>query len=149
MIELSATAYLWIKALHVISVIAWMAGLLYLPRLFVYHAAAKPGSEHSETLKVMERRLLRAIMNPAMLASLLFGGLMLADRNQALWQQGWMLAKLVLIAAMMGLHMAMSRWRRDFALDRNTRSQLFYRVANEAPTVLMIGVVVLAIAKPF
>ena len=149
MIELSATAYLWIKTLHVISVIAWMAGLLYLPRLFVYHAAAKPGSEHSETLKVMERRLLRAIMNPAMLASLLFGGLMLADRNQALWQQGWMLAKLVLIAAMMGLHMAMSRWRRDFALDRNTRSQLFYRVANEAPTVLMIGVVVLAIAKPF
>ena len=149
MIELSATAYLWIKALHVISVIAWMAGLLYLPRLFVYHAAAKPGSEHSETLKVMERRLLRAIMNPAMLASLLFGGLMLADRNQALWQQGWMLAKLVLIAAMMGLHMAMSRWRRDFALDRNTRSQLFYRVANEAPTVLMIGIVVLAIAKPF
>ena len=149
MIELSATAYLWIKALHVISVIAWMAGLLYLPRLFVYHAAAKPGSEHSETLKVMERRLLRAIMNPAMLASLLFGGLMLADRNQALWQQGWMLAKLVLIAAMMGLHMAMGRWRRDFALDRNTRSQLFYRVANEAPTVLMIGVVVLAIAKPF
>lgn len=149
MIELSATAYLWIKALHVISVIAWMAGLLYLPRLFVYHAAAKPGSEHSETLKVMERRLLRAIMNPAMLASLLFGGLILADRNQALWQQGWMLAKLVLIAAMMGLHMAMGRWRRDFALDRNTRSQLFYRVANEAPTVLMIGIVVLAIAKPF
>ena len=149
MIELSATAYLWIKALHVISVIAWMAGLLYLPRLFVYHAAAKPGSEHSETLKVMERRLLRAIMNPAMLASLLFGGLMLADRNQALWQQGWMLAKLVLIAAMMGLHMAMGRWRRDFALDRNTRSQLFYRVANEVPTALMIGVVVLAVAKPF
>ena len=149
MIELSATAYLWIKTLHVISVIAWMAGLLYLPRLFVYHAAAKPGSEHSETLKVMERRLLRAIMNPAMLASLLFGGLMLADRNQALWQQGWMLAKLVLIAAMMGLHMAMSRWRRDFALDRNTRSQLFYRVANEVPTVLMIGIVVLAVAKPF
>jgi putative membrane protein len=149
MIDLSANAYLWIKALHVISVIAWMAGLLYLPRLFVYHAAAKPGSEHSETLKVMERRLLKAIMNPAMAASLIFGGIMLADENHALWQQEWMHAKLALIAAMLWLHMAMGRWRRDFAADRNTRSQLFYRVANEAPTVLMIGVVLLAIAKPF
>jgi len=149
MIELSADAYLWIKALHVISVIAWMAGLLYLPRLYVYHAAAKPGSELSETLKVMERRLLRAIMNPAMLASFVFGGLLLADRGQALWQDGWMLAKLALMAGLLGMHMAMARWRKDFALDRNVRPQVFYRVANEVPTVLMIGAVILVIVKPF
>jgi putative membrane protein len=150
MIEFSATAYLWIKALHVISVIAWMAGLLYLPRLFVYHAAAKPGSEMSETLKVMERRLLRAIMNPAMLASLLFGGLMLLDKSQGMrWGDGWLHAKLALVVALMAMHMMMGRWRRDFAADRNTRPQRFYRIANEVPTVLMIGIVILAIVRPF
>src|SRR3970282_619692 len=98
MIEFSATGYLWIKAIHVISVIAWMAGLLYLPRLFVYHAGAEPGSELSETLKVMERRLLRAIMNPAMLASLLFGALLLLDKSQGIrWGDGWLHAKLGLV----------------------------------------------------
>lgn len=149
MIEFSATAYLWIKAFHVISIIAWMAGLLYLPRLFVYHAAAKPGSEMSETLKVMERRLLRAIMNPAMLASLLFGGLLLLDKSQGLWGEGWLHAKLALVVALMAMHMMMGRWRRDFAADRNTRPQRFYRIANEVPTVLMIGIVILAIVRPF
>jgi len=149
MIELYTDTYVWIKALHVISVIAWMAGLLYLPRLYVYHAAAKPGSELSETLKVMERRLLRAIMNPAMLASLVFGGVMLADRGQALWQDGWMQAKLVVVAGLVGMHMAMARWRKDFAEDRNTRPQAFYRIANEVPTVLMIGAVILVVVKPF
>ena len=150
MIEFSATAYLWIKAFHVISVIAWMAGLLYLPRLFVYHAAAKPGSDMSETLKVMERRLLRAIMNPAMLASLLFGGLMLLDKSQGMrWGDGWLHAKLALVVALMAMHMMMGRWRRDFAADRNTRPQRLYRIANEVPTVLMIGIVILAIVRPF
>ncbi|HEX9702417.1 MAG TPA: protoporphyrinogen oxidase HemJ [Rhodospirillales bacterium] len=149
MIELYADTYVWIKTLHVISVIAWMAGLLYLPRLYVYHAAAKPGSELSETLKVMERRLLRAIMNPAMVASLVFGGVMLADRGQALWQDGWMQAKLVVVAGLVGMHMALARWRKDFAEDRNTRPQAFYRIANEVPTVLMIGAVILVVVKPF
>ncbi len=149
MIEFSATAYLWIKALHVISVIAWMAGLLYLPRLFVYHAAAAPGSELSETLKVMERRLLRAIMNPAMLASLLFGALLLLDRNRANWSEGWLHAKLALVVALMAMHMMMGRWRRDFAADRNTRPQKFYRIANEVPTALMIAIVISVVVRPF
>ena len=149
MIEFSATAYLWIKALHVISVIAWIAGLLYLPRLFVYHAAAAPGSQLSETLKVMERRLLRAIMNPAMLVSLLFGALLLLDRNRANWGEGWLHAKLALVVALMAMHMMMGRWRRDFAADRNTRPQKFYRIANEVPTVLMAGIVILVIVRPF
>jgi len=148
MIEFSATAYLWIKAFHVIGVIAWIAGLLYLPRLFVYHAAAAAGSELSETLKVMERRLLRAIMNPAMLASLLFGGLLLLDKNRAAWGEGWLLAKLALVVALMAMHMMMGRWRRDFAADRNARTQRFYRIANEVPTALMIGIVILVIVRP-
>jgi len=149
MIELSSTAYLWIKAFHVISVIAWMAGLLYLPRLFVYHTAAEPGSELSETLKVMERRLLRAIMNPAMLASLLFGGLLLLDESRTAWDEGWLHVKLALVVALMAMHMMMGRWRRDFAADRNTRSQRFYRITNEVPTGLMIGIVILVIVRPF
>ncbi len=149
MIEFSGTAYAWIKALHVVGVISWMAGLLYLPRLFVYHAAAKPGSELSETLKVMERRLLRAIMNPAMLASLLFGGLLLLDKSRAAWGDGWLHAKLALVAALMAMHMMMGRWRRDFADDRNTRPQRFYRIANEVPTVVMVGIVILVIVRPF
>ena len=149
MLELSGTAYLWIKALHIISVIAWMAGLLYLPRLFVYHAEAKPGSELSETLKIMERRLLKYIMNPAMLSSLLFGGLMLLTFDRDSWIQGWLHGKLGLAVLLLVSHMAMGRWRRDFAQDRNARSQKFYRIANEVPAVLMIGIIILAVAKPF
>ncbi len=149
MLDLSGTAILWIKALHIISVIAWMAGLLYLPRLFVYHTGAEPGSELSETLKIMERRLLKFIMNPAMLASFLFGGILLADLDPDTWRSGWLHAKLVLVAGLLGMHMAMGKWRRDFALDRNTRSQKFYRIANEGPTLLMIGIVVFVVVKPF
>ncbi len=149
MLDLSATAYLWIKALHIISVIAWMAGLLYLPRLFVYHTDAEAGSELSETLKVMERRLLKLIMNPAMLASVLFGGILLADLEPDAWRSGWLHAKLVLVAGLLGMHMAMAKWRREFAEDRNPRSQKFYRIANEGPTLLMIGIVIFAVIKPF
>ncbi len=148
-LDLSGTAYLWIKALHIISVIAWMAGLLYLPRLFVYHTDAEAGSELSETLKVMERRLLKFIMNPAMLASFLFGGILLADLDPGTWRSGWLHAKLVLVAGLLGMHMAMGKWRREFAEDRNPRSQKFYRIANEGPTLLMIGIVIFAVIKPF
>lgn len=137
----------WIKALHIIAVIAWMAGLLYLPRLFVYHCAATPGSELSETLKIMERRLLRVIMNPAMLASWGFG-LWLALSGD-LWAQPWFQLKLLAVLALTGAHMAMGRWRRDFANDANRRSARFFRLANEAPTLLMIGIVILAVVKPF
>ena len=140
--------YLWIKALHIISVIAWMAGMLYLPRLFVYHADRAPGSEASELLKVMERRLLRAIINPAMMATLIFGGLLLATPDMIDWSAWWIHAKLVLVVIMLGLHGAFSRWRLDFEADRNARPARFYRFANEVPTLLLIAIVILALVRP-
>ncbi|PKQ02024.1 MAG: protoporphyrinogen oxidase HemJ [Alphaproteobacteria bacterium HGW-Alphaproteobacteria-12] len=143
-----AECYLWIKALHIISVIFWMAGMAYLPRLFVYHAESEPGSEKSETFKVMERRLLRGIVNPAMIATFLFGGLMLA-LNPGLFSDHWMQVKLVLILVMSGLHGMFSRWRRTFERDENRRPARFYRIVNEAPPLLVIFIVLLAVAKPF
>jgi protoporphyrinogen IX oxidase len=139
--------YSWLRALHVIAVIAWMAGMLYLPRLYVYHAAAKPGSELSETLKVMERRLLRGIVNPAMIATWVFGLLLVWLGNH--WAEGWFHAKLALLIGMQVLHAAFARWRRHFAADANRHSQKFYRVANEVPTLLLIAIVLLAMLKPF
>ena len=138
--------YAWIKALHMIAVIAWMAGLLYLPRLFVYHADAPKGSDLSETLKTMERRLLRAIMNPAMVAVFVFGGLMLVVQD---WRQGWLHAKLLLVLGLTIVHHLYALWRKDFAADRNTRRARFYRFWNEVPTLAMIAIVILVIVKPF
>lgn len=140
--------YEWIKALHVISIIAWMAGLLYLPRLFVYHCQVQAGSEASETFKVMERRLLRAIMNPAMIAAYVFGITMIVLTPEWM-KQGWLHAKLLFVLLLTASHMMMARWRRDFAEDRNTRPQRFFRIANEVPTLLMIGIVIFVIVKPF
>lgn len=140
--------YEWIKALHVISIIAWMAGLLYLPRLFVYHCQVQAGSEASETFKVMERRLLRAIMNPAMIAAYVFGIAMIVLTPEWM-KQGWLHAKLLFVLLLTVSHMMMARWRRDFAEDRNTRPQRFFRIANEVPTLLMIGIVIFVIVKPF
>ena len=137
----------WIKALHVIAVIAWMAGLLYLPRLFVYHAQAESGSKQSETFKVMETRLLRIIMNPAMIVVWITGPL-LAWR-QGMFMDRWLWAKMVLVAVLTWYHHALGLWRKDFAADRNSRDQRFYRMINEVPTVLMVGIVVLVIVKPF
>ncbi|CAO3417045.1 protoporphyrinogen oxidase HemJ [Azospirillum endophyticum] len=140
--------YEWIKALHVISIIAWMAGLFYLPRLFVYHCQAPAGSETSETFKVMERRLLRAIMNPAMIAAYVFGITMIVLTPEWM-KQGWLHAKLLFVLLLTASHMMMARWRREFAEDRNTRPQRFYRIANEVPTLLMIGIVIFVVVKPF
>lgn len=140
--------YAWIKALHVISMIAWMAALLYLPRLFVYHVSAPVGSEMSERFKVMERRLALAIMTPAMAATWIFG-LWLIALEPAWLSAPWMHVKLLCVLLMSGAHGAFSRWRKDFAADANARSAKFYRVANEAPTVLMIVVVIMVIGKPF
>jgi protoporphyrinogen IX oxidase len=139
--------YEWLKALHIISVIAWMAGMLYLPRLFVYHCSAPVGSELSETFKVMERRLLRAIINPAMIATWVFG-LWLA------WRGGWAFAiwfqaKFVLVIVLSGVHGMLSRYVRDFAADRNRHPEKFYRIINEVPTILMIAIVLLVVIKPF
>ena len=139
--------YLWLKAAHIIAVIAWMAGMLYLPRLMVYHCAAPPGSPQSETFKVMERRLLRAIVNPAMVATWALG-LWLAFDSGA-YREGWLQAKFILVLLMSGVHGMLSRYVRDFAADRNTHSQKFYRIINEVPTLLLIGIVILAVVKPF
>ena len=139
--------YLVLKSLHIIAVIAWMAGMLYLPRLYVYHADTKPGSPQSEMLKVMERRLLRAIINPAMVATWIFG-LILAYLG-GYWLQGWFILKLALVLALTAVHGAFSRWRKDFEADRNTRPARFYRVWNEVPTLLMIGIVFLVVLRPF
>lgn len=139
--------YDWLKALHLIAVIAWMAGMLYLPRLFVYHAGAAKGSDQSETFKLMERRLLRIIVNPAMAASLIFG-LWMVYFNPDFMNQPWMHAKLTLVAAMIVLHVFLARWRRDFAEDRNKKSARFFRMVNEIPALLMIGIVIMVIVKP-
>jgi protoporphyrinogen IX oxidase len=137
----------WAKVLHVISIIAWMAGLLYLPRLMVYHAVSEPGSELSETLKVMERRLLKAIMTPAMIASWIFG--LWAMWNISAWEYGWFHAKLMLVVIMTAFHGFSAIWVREFANDLRKRQQRFYRFANEVPTLIMIAVVTLVIVKPF
>jgi protoporphyrinogen IX oxidase len=138
---------LWVKALHIISVIAWMAGMLYLPRLFVYHAEAAKGSETSETFKVMERRLLKAIVNPSMILVFLTGFTLVYLTGD--WRDGWWQAKFILVVCLAGLHGYFARCVRSFAEDRNERPARFYRFLNEAPTILMIFIVVLAVVKPF
>jgi putative membrane protein len=139
--------YLWLKAAHIIAVIAWMAGMLYLPRLFVYHASAEPGSVQSETFKVMERRLLRIIINPAMIATWVLG-MWLAFETGA-FRSGWLQAKFALVIVMSAVHGFFSRWAREFADDENQHSEKFYRIINEVPTVLMILIVILVVVKPF
>ncbi len=138
---------LWLKAFHIIAVIAWMAGMLYLPRLFVYHCEAEAGSRQSETFKVMERRLLRFIINPAMIATWLLG-LWLAWASGS-FQSGWLHAKLALVFMLSVTSMFFARWVKDFAADRNRHPQKFYRIANEIPTILMILIVILTVVKPF
>ncbi len=139
----------WLKAFHIIAVIAWMAGLLYLPRLFVYHCEAEPGSKRSDMLKTMERRLLRAIMTPAMIAAFGFGLWLAAMPGVIDWSAGWVHAKFVLVLGLAAMHGLMARWRRDFAEDRNRHGQNFYRIVNEVPTLLLIAIVILVVVKPF
>jgi putative membrane protein len=141
--------YLLIKAFHIISVVAWMAGLLYLPRLFVYHADAPAGSAIAETFKTMERRLLRGIMNPAMVGAYIFGLALLATPGIVDWRQGWIYAKLVLVAALTVFHQLLGRWRKDFESGRNRRPARFYRLMNELPTLALIAIVILVVVKPF
>ena len=140
---------LYIKSFHVISVMAWMAGLFYLPRLYIYHCDVARGSAESERFKVMERRLLKQIMNPAMIASWGFGLLLVLSPGVIDWTDGWWHVKLTCVILMSGFHGACSKWRKNFLDDRNTKSQKFYRFANEVPTVLMIIIVIMAIAQPF
>ena len=140
-------SYQWIKAFHLIAVIAWMAGMLYMPRLFVYHCDAAPGSDMSETFKVMERRLLRGIMAPAMILTWGFG-LWLLYLSET-WREPWMMAKFALVVVLTALHHLYALWRKDFEADRNKRSRKFFRIVNEVPTVMLIGIVILVIVQPF
>ena len=139
--------YLWLKAFHVIAVIAWMAGMLYLPRLFVYHCDAPKGSIQSDTFKIMERRLLKAIINPAMIVTWVLGLYLVWDGGW--YTSGWLHAKVALVLILSGLHGVYVRRLKEFAADRNTRPAKYYRILNEVPTVLMIGIVILVIVKPF
>jgi protoporphyrinogen IX oxidase len=138
----------WILAGHVISVIAWMAGMLYLPRLFVYHADAEKGSRQSETFKVMERRLLRAITTPAMIATWFFG-LWMVGLGVVDWGAGWPYLKAALVLALSGYHGLLVRHTKAFATDTNTRPSKYFRMINEIPTILMIGVVIAVVVRPF
>jgi len=139
--------YLWVKAFHIIAVIAWMAGMLYLPRLFVYHCAAEPGSQQSETFKVMELRLLRIIMTPAMIVAWVLGLWLVLEGG--FLRSGWFHGKLVLVLGLTALHGLFSRWTLRFAYDRNQHSSKFYRIINEVVTVFLIGAVILVTVKPF
>lgn len=139
--------YQWVLAFHIISFVAWMAGIFYLPRLFVYHCDAKIGSEQSETFKIMERRLLKAIMTPAMIATWIFGlWLMILGQH---YSDGWFHAKVLLVIGMSAFHMACAKWVRLFASDQNVKDHKFYRIANEVPTLLLVAIVILVIVKPF
>jgi len=139
-------AYEWIKALHIISVIAWMAGLLYLPRLYVYHAMVEAGSVRAETFKLMERRLLKAIMNPAMIASWGFGAAMLY-MNPALFLQIWMMIKIACVIVMTAAHIVFGKMRKELEDDNACRDGI-YRMWNEVPTLLMVIIVVMAVVEP-
>ena len=142
--------FIWIKDLHKISVIAWMAGLLYLPRLFVNHVGLTPGSQASEMLKGMEGRLLRFIMRPAAAATIIFGVTMLMlPESPVDWSQGWMHVKLAFVVGLGFMHGKMERWTKDFARDANTRTAKFYRMVNELPAVFMIIIVIMVVLKPF
>ena len=140
--------YTWFKVLHVISLISWMAGMLYLPRIYVYHTKVKPGSETDEIFQLMEMRLLRFIMNPAMIFTIIFG--LILTVTYGLEAMGpWFHVKMLFVAILAAFHGLLARWRKDFAQGKNNKSELFYRVANEVPTVCMIVIVIMVIVKPF
>ena len=143
-----ANYLLILKALHIIAAIAWMAGLFYLPRLFAYHADAETGSVQSETFKIMERRLLRAIMNPAMIATLVFGGLTMGAMGATV-SDGWLWVKLAAVGGLLILHMSSAVWRKAFEADANKHSARYYKIVNEVPALLMIVIILMAVLRPF
>lgn len=149
MTDFLITYFEWLRALHIIAVISWMAGLLYLPRLFVYHSKAAIGSELSETLKIMERKLLKIIINPASIATWVFGGLMLYTRWDIYATSHWMHAKLTLVILMTGYHHVLLKYFKRFRDDKNIKSEKFFRIINEVPAILMICIVILAVVEPF
>lgn len=149
MIDFFVAAYPWVKALHIVSVVAWMAGLLYLPRLFVYHADSPTGSDKAETFKVMERRLLHGIMNPALVAVVVCGVLLAATPGIVDWRQGWIWAKLALVVGLLWFHHMLARWRKQFAADRPPHTARFFRAINELPMLALIAIVIFVVVRPF
>jgi protoporphyrinogen IX oxidase len=149
MSDFLAGAYLWIKALHIISVVAWMAGLLYLPRLFVYHAEAPVGSDRAQVFAIMERRLLRGIMLPAATAVVIFGLLLAATPGVVDWRSGWIWLKLLLVLGLLVFHWLLASWHRQFVVNRVPHTSRFFRIVNELPTLGLIAIVVLVVVKPF
>jgi protoporphyrinogen IX oxidase len=149
MFEALTPYYPWIKAFHIIAVIAWMAGMLYLPRLFFYHCDVQPGTPESERFKTMERRLLRIIVNPALIAVWVLGLTLALTPQSGGLMQGWLMAKFVAVLVLSAVHGLFSRWRKDFAIDRNRHGKRFYAAWNEVPAVLMIAIVILVVVKPF
>jgi len=147
--EVLAPYYLVIKSLHIIAIICWMAALLYLPRLFLYHTTAPVGSAQSETFKTMEMRLARVIMTPAMIASFIFGGLLALVPGTVAHPNIWFHVKVMLVLGLAGIHGYYVKVMKDFAVDKNQRSPLFFRVLNESTTILMIIVIFLVVMKPF
>ncbi|HET8729298.1 MAG TPA: protoporphyrinogen oxidase HemJ [Alphaproteobacteria bacterium] len=145
---MAGSLYLWIKAAHVVSLIAWMAGMFYLPRLFVYHTQVASGSEAAAKFEVMEAKLLRVIMRPAMAATWILGITLLVLEPGWL-SQGWLHVKLLAVLLMSGLHGVLARWQKSFAAGENTRTEKFYRLINEVPTLLLVVIVVMVIVKPF
>ena len=147
--EISSLFFSWIKAVHLVAIVSWMVGLLYLPRLFIYHCHSEIGSEKSETFKIMERRLFRVIMNPSMFVSLLTGGMMTYSYGFYIFTELWFTVKIACLFGLLTVHMFMSKWRKDFEKDVNLKSQIYFRVINEVPTVLMILIIIMVVVKPF
>jgi putative membrane protein len=144
-----AHLYPWTKAIHIVAVIAWMAGLLYLPRLYVYHCETAPGTEASERFKIMELKLYKFIMTPAMLVTFALGIVLALTPGLVDWHEGWFHVKLVAVLLLAGFQGALGKWRREFLHDRRTKSQRFFRIVNEVPTVLMVVAVVMVVVQPF
>lgn len=149
MSEFFVGSYPWFKAIHIIAVMSWMAGLLYLPRLFVYHVEVELNSTEDRRFQIMERRLLRAIMNPAMVVSYIFGILLILTPGIVDWSSAWIWLKILAILVLTGCHHAMGKWRKDLAEGTNQKSQRYFRVANEVPTISMIIIVIMVVVKPF
>ncbi|MFT8354854.1 MAG: protoporphyrinogen oxidase HemJ [Gluconobacter japonicus] len=148
MTDFLATHLNWFLSLHIMAFTAWMAGTFYLPRLFVYHTQTAPGTSESERFKIMERKLLRQIMTPAMIVTVVVGGLMASVPGLVDWHSVWWWTKLVCVVALMGFHGACSRWRKLFLQDQNNHSEKYYRIANEIPTILMVIIVIMIVVRP-
>jgi putative membrane protein len=149
MISLMNSLYLYLKAIHIIAAFAWMAGMFYLPRLYVYHAQVGAKTPQAGTFKVMERRLLTAIMNPAMIVTVALGLWLTFGADAVDWRAGWVHAKIGLVVLMLLLHTLLAKWRKDFEADVIPHSERFFRIINEVPTVLLIGIVLLVVVRPF